>query len=77
MPGFLQPGNGVMKETWYNAHEMMLDSYIELETYPTCPDLVENLDDFNDPPKYEDPKLKYILVRYKSYFIPPESGNYR
>ena len=74
---FLQPGNGIIKETWYKAENQGLDAYIGVEAYPTCPDVIENLDDFNDAPKYEDSNLKYIMVRYKGYFIPPETGSYR
>ena len=75
--GVIQPGNGVVKEVWHKVHEVRLDAHTEVRTYPNCPDLVENLDDFNDPPKYGDPELKNVLVRYKSYFIPPETGEYR
>lgn len=76
-PDFLQPGNGVIKETWYKISDLSLDAHIETKDYPTCPDAIQNLDDFNDAPTYESNKLKYILVRYKSHFIPRETGNYR
>ena len=65
-----------MKETWYKVGNVF-DSYIDVNTYPNCPDLVENIDEINDHPKAEDPQLKHILVRYKSFFIPRETGYYR
>lgn len=74
---FLKPGNGIIKETWYNVQELSLDAHHNEENYPESPDRIENMDNFNDTTNYEETRYKYIIVRYKGYFIPSETGNYR
>eukprot|EP00795_Rhopilema_esculentum_P013677 gene13677-4581_t len=74
---FLQPGHGIIKEIWYNTPELELDAYRKLKDFPACPHMVQNLDHFEDPMVYISAKQKFVIARYKGYFVPSETGNHR
>ena len=74
LQGFLLPGHGIIKETWYRQSDMSLDSYESVPDYPNCPHKVENMDSFSDVAWSAGTQHNYQRVRYKGYFVPIIDG---